>query len=82
MAMSEKKPISFEQALARLEQLADEIEQGKIGLEESIIRYEEGMGLVKQCREILTAAEQRIVKLQPDTSATSDGAISPPTTSI
>ena len=61
-----KKPLSFEEALARLERIAEQIEKGEIGLEESITRYEEGMALVQQCREILTQAEQRIVKLQPD----------------
>ena len=61
-----KKPVTFEEALARLETIANEIEQGKVGLEESITRYEEGMMLVKHCREILSAAEQRIVKLHPD----------------
>ncbi|MCB9850142.1 MAG: exodeoxyribonuclease VII small subunit [Phycisphaerales bacterium] len=63
--MSKKAP-KFEEALARLESIADEIEQGKIGLEESIARYEEGMKLVQRCREILTEAEQRIVRLQAD----------------
>ena len=61
--MAKKKP-SFEEALQRLESLAEEIEQGKIGLEESISRYEEGMGLIKHCRAILAKAELRIQKLQ------------------
>jgi len=63
--MSKKKP-SFEEALAQLEAIATDIEQGKIGLEESITRYEEGMKLVQRCREIITNAEQRIVRLQAD----------------
>lgn len=60
------KPLTFEQALAKLEKIADAIESGKIGLEESITRYEEGMKLLAQCREILTTAEQRIIKLRPE----------------
>ena len=67
MTMS-KRPLSFEQALARLEKIANQIEKGEIGLEESMTRYEEGMVLVQQCREILSQAEQRIIKLQPDDS--------------
>lgn len=59
-----KKKLTFEQALGRLETLAEQIEQGKIGLEESIDKYEEGMGLVKQCRDILSKAEMKIQKLQ------------------
>lgn len=62
--MSKKEP-TFEESLKRLEAIAREIEEGKIGLEESIAKYEEGMKLVKQCREILTDAEQKIRKLQP-----------------
>lgn len=61
-----KKPPSFEEALARLEAIADDIEQGRIGLEESIARYEEGMKLIQRCRAILTEAEQRIVRLQAE----------------
>ncbi len=61
--MPPKKP-SFEEALQRLESIAEEIEQGKIGLEESITRYEEGMKLIKHCRAVLGKAEMRIQKLQ------------------
>lgn len=63
--MSKKAP-KFEDALARLESIAEEIEGGEIGLEESIARYEEGMKLVQHCRKILDAAEQRIVEFEPD----------------
>lgn len=59
-----KRKLSFEEALAQLETIAEQIEEGKIGLEESITQYERGMGLVKQCRDILTKAEHRIQKLQ------------------
>ena len=54
----------------QLETIAEQIEQGKIGLEESITQYEKGMALVKQCRDILTKAELKIQKLQerPDGS--------------
>jgi exodeoxyribonuclease VII small subunit len=61
-----KKALKFEEALARLEGIADEIEQGKIGLEESIARYEEGMKLVQRCQIILDQAEQRITRLQAE----------------
>ncbi len=62
--MAKKQP-TFEESLQRLETIAREIEDGKIGLEESIARYEEGMKLVERCRSILTTAEQKIKKLQP-----------------
>jgi len=59
-----KRRLTFEEALQQLETIAEQIEEGKIGLEESITKYEQGMALVKQCREILSAAEQKIQKLQ------------------
>lgn len=65
-----KKPPTFEEALKQLETIAEQIEQGKIGLEESIARYEEGMALVKQCRDILARAELRIQQLQVQNDGT------------
>lgn len=44
----------------RLEKIVDEMETGKMPLEELIVRYEEGMKLVKTCQDRLTSAEQRI----------------------
>ena len=58
--MDETEKPTFEEALGKLEQLVEQIESGDIGLEESIARYEQGIGLVKQCRSILDAAEKKI----------------------
>jgi exodeoxyribonuclease VII small subunit len=44
----------------RLEEIVDQMESGKMMLEELIVRYEEGMKLVKVCQERLASAEQRI----------------------
>jgi len=59
-----KKKLNFEEALKQLETIAGQIERGTIGLEESIDKYEEGMALVKQCRDILSKAELKIQQLQ------------------
>src|SRR5437762_7558299 len=53
-------PPSFEGAMNRLEEIVDEMESGKMMLEQLIVRYEEGMKLVKVCQERLASAEQRI----------------------
>ena len=67
MAQSgKKKQVTFEEALEKLEAIVEDIEQGKIGLEESITRYEEGMGLIQHCRKVLADAEMKIQKLQAD----------------
>ena len=58
--MVEEKKLRFEQALAKLEKLVAEIEEGKVSLEDSIAKYAEGIKLVKHCRSILDAAEQKI----------------------
>lgn len=51
---------SFEEALARLEEIAEQLEEGKLGLGESLARYEEGVGHLKLCHELLIRAERKI----------------------
>ncbi len=51
---------NFEKAMDRLEAIVEQMESGKLPLEELIVRYEEGMNMVKICQERLTAAEQKI----------------------
>ena len=78
--MAKSKPkLTFEQALAQLEQIVRQIESGEIPLEESIDRYAEGTRLIKQCRAILAGAEKKIqllVKSQ-DGGVTPGGQIQP-----
>ena len=58
-----ENPLTFEQALAELERIVHELEDGKTGLEDSLARYEEGVGLLRRCYGQLRQAEQRIVEL-------------------
>lgn len=60
---------TFEQALGDLEKIVTEVEQGKIGLEESIEKYEQGMKLIKYCRAILEQAEKRIETISKEAQA-------------
>lgn len=53
-------PHSIESSLGRLEEIVGEIEENPPPLETLIERYEEGMQLLKICREKLDAAERRI----------------------
>jgi exodeoxyribonuclease VII small subunit len=55
---------TFEQAITRLEKIVQAIEQGKVGLEDSIKQFEEGMALIGHCRSILGSAEMKIQQLQ------------------
>lgn len=61
--MAKQKP-TFEEALKQLETITEQIEQGRVGLEESISKYEEGMKLVQYCRTVLDKAEHKIEQLQ------------------
>jgi exodeoxyribonuclease VII small subunit len=61
--MTDPSPPTFEQALAELERLVHELEDGQIGLEDSLARYEKGVGLLKHCYQQLQQAEQRILLL-------------------
>jgi exodeoxyribonuclease VII small subunit len=60
--------ITFEDALARLEQIVDRLEQGNLPLEESLKAYEEGVGLARRCARYLDEAERRIELLTRDES--------------
>ena len=51
---------NFERAMERLEAIVEQMESGKLPLEDLIVRYEEGMNLVKVCQERLANAEHKI----------------------
>jgi exodeoxyribonuclease VII small subunit len=53
-------PATFEQALARLDQIVAQLEDGRVDLAESLARYEEGVRLLRQCHSLLERAERRI----------------------
>ncbi len=57
---AKKVETSFEDAIERLESIVEQMESDKLPLEELLVRYEEGVKLVKVCSEKLQAAEKRI----------------------
>ena len=56
--------MTFEKALASLEVIAQKLEKGELGLEESIEAFEDGMKYAKYCHEKLDEAERKIEILQ------------------
>ena len=54
---------TFEQALARLDEVVARLESGDVGLEEAVRLFEQGQALVATCRERLARAQQRIEEL-------------------
>lgn len=55
--------MNFEESMEKLEQIATELEKGELSLEESLIKFEEGMQLSKKCSEIIENAEKKITIL-------------------
>jgi exodeoxyribonuclease VII small subunit len=51
---------TFEDALASLETIVHDLEEGQIGLAEALARYEQGVKLLKQCFNLLEGAERKI----------------------
>jgi len=58
--------IKFEDALARLEQIVDTLESGKLPLEDSLKAFEEGVVMARHCAKDPAAAEKRIEVLTKD----------------
>lgn len=56
----QQTPPTFEQALARLEQIVQQLEDGRTDLASSLAGYEEGVKLLRQCHGLLERAERRI----------------------
>ena len=53
----------FEASLERLTDIVDRLENGELGLEESLALFEEGVRLARQAQERLDAAEKRVEEL-------------------
>ncbi len=73
--MAEKKnkdeigKLGFEDSIKRLKTIVEKIEQGEIPLQDSLEQYEQGMLLIKHCRDILLKAEKRIEKIMKEQSS-------------
>jgi exodeoxyribonuclease VII small subunit len=64
MAGKSHKALSFEAALAELEQVAAAMETGKLPLEESLAAYRRGAELLQVCRDRLSDAQQQVRVLE------------------
>ena len=62
MAKKEKNQ-TFEDALSRLETLVEKMESGEGTLEQSLDWFDEGMSLIKSCRQGLESAEKKVKEL-------------------
>ena len=64
--MTEKKHKNFEDALAELEELVNQLESGELSLEASLKSFEKGINLTRLCQKQLAEAELKVQKLIED----------------
>jgi exodeoxyribonuclease VII small subunit len=57
---------NFEAALEELEEVVEQLETGELPLDESLVAFEKGVGLVVYCNQKLTEAEKKIELLVKD----------------
>ena len=61
-----EKELSFEEAMQKLEKIADELEKDNLDLDTSVKKFEEGMKISKECSKMLENAEKKITILLND----------------
>ena len=62
--------MKFEEALDRLEQIVGQLEEGSLGLDESLKIFEEGIKLTHICTKKLTKSEKKIQILMKNEQGT------------
>lgn len=67
--MNEKNQ-TFEQSMARLEQIVRAMERGDVPLEESLKLFREGTELVRSCQKLLDEAQMQVKKIVPTQDGT------------
>jgi len=66
MAKKESTEEKFEQALAELEEVVEQLESGALPLDDSLAAFEKGVGLVKFCNQKLNEVEKKVELLLKD----------------
>ena len=57
---------SFEEQISELEKIINELENGNLNLDDSVVKFEEGMKISKECNKMLENAEKKITILLND----------------
>ncbi|MBU4374383.1 MAG: exodeoxyribonuclease VII small subunit [Euryarchaeota archaeon] len=55
--------ISFEESLSELEGIVEKLEKGQLSLDESLMLFEKGIKLVRECNTKLKSARQKVEQL-------------------
>jgi exodeoxyribonuclease VII small subunit len=61
--VSNEQKISFEEAMNKLEQIVEKLEEGDVPLEAAIAFYKEGMELSKLCHDKLKSVEEQLTQI-------------------
>lgn len=69
--------MNFEDALAELERIVQQLESGDVPLEDSILIYERGEALKSHCEKKLQAAETKVEKIIVGTDGASATGVEP-----
>ena len=64
---------NFEQAIAEIEGIVEEIEAGELPLDEIVPRFRRATTLISKCREILSDVEQQIQVIEAEANIGDDG---------
>ncbi len=64
--------LTFEQAMAELEELVARLEEGELPLDESLALFERGRSLSQRCNDLLDAAEFKVKQLDPGSDELED----------
>ena len=67
--MEKENKKTFEQSVARLDEIVMSLEKGDAELDKSLALFEEGVKLIEACRTMLDNAEQKVVSLQKTVGA-------------
>ena len=57
---------SFEEQIQELEKIINELENGNLNIDDSVVKFEEGMKISKECNKMLENAEKKITILLND----------------
>ena len=60
----EEEEVSFEEALANLEEIIQRMESGEAPLDSLVTHYQTGVKMLKLCREKIEGAEMKIKEVQ------------------
>ncbi|WP_068671922.1 exodeoxyribonuclease VII small subunit [Oceanobacillus sp. Castelsardo] len=58
-----KEELSFEEAMSKLEEIVQKLEEGDVPLEKAITYYQEGMNLSKICNDKLNNVQEKMAQI-------------------